>query len=321
MSHEIEIINGEAQIAWTGERNAVWHRLGKQVPADLSAPQMMEAAGLDWTVSKTPLFADVNGKQVDTGHSALIRSTDDRVLDVVTHGWNPVQNSEAFDFFNEFVEAGDMTMDTAGSLKDGRLIWALAKLKDGFEVFGGDKIEGYLLFSNPHQFGRCIDVKFTPVRVVCNNTLTMALGEFTENQVRHSHRSEFDEARVKRTLGLAGNRMAQYKERAEFLGSKRYNGEAVTEYFKRIFPVLTTKKESEKEISKQGARALAVLDTQPGAEFAQGTWWAAFNAATYLTSNEIGKTDESRLNSLWYGTNASRNLLALKLAVEMAEAA
>jgi phage/plasmid-like protein (TIGR03299 family) len=322
MSHELEMINGAAQMVFTGPREAIWHGLGTQIPDDLAPAEVMAAAGLDWTVEKLPLTARMaDGSTIDTNHSALVRSSDNSVLDVVPSSWNPVQNAEAFTFFDEFIDAGQMKMDTAGSIRNGRKVWALAKLNDGFELFGGDKIEGYLLFSNPHYFGRCVDIKFTPVRVVCNNTLTMALTEVNENQVRHSHRTEFDADRVKTVLGLASRKLELYEEQAKILGDAVYTNDNAIEFMSKVFPVLTQKRESRKTLSKQAERALQIVEGQPGAEFRPGSFWNLFNAVTYITTNEYGRKAENRLDSVWYGQNAQRNQRAMNLALEMAQAA
>ena len=195
MAHMIETVNGKAQMAYAGE--TPWHGLGTKVSADLSPEQMLEAAGLDWSVEKIPAYAKIAGKQVAIGQSALVRSMDDKILDVVSDDWNPVQNAEAFEFFNEFVAAGDMEMHTAGSLKDGQIVWGLAKVKESFELFKGDKIDSYLLFSNFHKYGFSTDVRFTPIRVVCNNTLTLSLNSKVERMVKISHRKVFDPSNVK----------------------------------------------------------------------------------------------------------------------------
>ena len=112
MAHEIENANGKDQMVYVGA--VPWHGLGVKVPADLTPVQMLEAAGLDWTVEKIPAFANVGGKNVAIGQSALVRSMDNKILDVVSDDWNPVQNEEAFDFFNEFVAAGDMEIAPPG---------------------------------------------------------------------------------------------------------------------------------------------------------------------------------------------------------------
>lgn len=321
MSHEIEQLpDGSYSAAYAGKREAVWHRLGKYVSNDLSPEQMMEAAQCDWNVLTVPLEATLpDGTIVETGHSALIRDRDNKVLDVVTKGWQPVQNREAFEFFNDFIDAGDMTMDTAGSLHDGRVVWALAKIGAGFEILGGDKVEGYLLFSNPHQFGRSVNVAFTPVRVVCNNTLTYALANLENQNVRHSHRTKFDPVRVKQILGISQAMLDQYKHNAERLASIKYDDRTAKEFLNKIFPVLTTKREARKDLSKSAERALQIVEKQPGAEYAPGSLWNLFNAVTYITSNEYGRTDEARMTSLFYGQNKQRNLKALDLVMKVAD--
>lgn len=317
MAHMIEMRDGKAQMAWAGQ--TPWHGLGTKVPDDLTPEQMLEAAGLDWTVEKIPAYAEVNGKRVDVGHSALVRSVDSKVLDVVSNDWNPYQNSDAFDFFNDFIAAGDMSMHTAGSLKGGQIVWALAKVNDGFSLFNGDNVESYLLFTNPHQYGKSIDVRFTPIRVVCNNTLTLSLNTQTEHLVRVSHRREFVPDTVKEMLGIAKDKLSTYKEMAAFLGSKRYTNENIVEYFTRVFP-MTTKTE-EKKLSRNANMALEIIDQQPGAEYAAGTFWSAFNTVSFMTDHVLGRSTDTRLQSSWFGYNKTLKNNALELAVEMANAA
>ena len=319
MAHEIEMINGKAQMAYAGD--TPWHGLGTRVPSDLTPEQMLEAAGLDWEVEKVEAFAKVGGKNVSVNRSALVRKMDNKILDVVSNDWNPVQNTEAFEFFNDFIAEGDMEMHTAGSLKDGQIVWALAKVKDSFELFGGDKVDSYLHFTNFHKYGCSTDVRFTPIRVVCNNTLTLSLNSKVEKMVKISHRREFNGDNVKLMLGVAADKLAKYKEMAKFLGSKRFTDENVVDYFKRVFPVAGAGENSRKELSKNASLALSILETQPGAEFAEGTWWQAFNSVTYLTDHLAGRTADSRLASAWYGAHKNLKTTALETALEMAEAA
>lgn len=321
MAHMIEMVNGVAQMAYAGE--TPWHGLGVKVPADLTPEQMLEAAGLNWTVEKYPLFAAMSEKEediIEINDKVLIRSSDRKVLDVVSDDWNPVQNAEAFDFFNEFVMAGDMEMNTAGSLKDGQIVWGLAKVKQSFELFKGDVIESYLLFSNFHKYGCSTDVRFTPIRVVCNNTLTLSLSSSVERMVKISHRRQFDAANVKEMLGIATDKLDKYKEMAQFLGSKKAKHESVVEYFERLFPASDNAKK-DKKLSKNAALAMDILHTQPGAEYAEGSWWTAFNAVTYMTDHLMGRSADTRLQSAWYGYNKGLKTKALETAVEMAEAA
>ena len=324
MAHELELMeNGDASMAYVGE--TPWHGLGKRVPADVSTQQMLVAAGLDWTVEKKPLFFNTETGPWLTKSRALVRSTDNKVLTVISEQWNPVQNIEAFEFFNDFVSAGDMEMHTAGSLRGGKMVWAMAQIKDSFELFGGDKVEGYLLFSNPHEFGRSIDIRFTPVRVVCNNTLTMALDKDARHAVRLNHRSHFNGDQVKLVLGVAGDRLQAYKKQAQFLGQKKYNKETIVEYFNRVFPSMSKDEvklsKTALPISRQAEDAMAVVHTQPGANFAEGSWWQAFNAVTYMTDHTLGRSRDSRLTSAWYGMNRVKKEKALDLAVQYAEMA
>jgi phage/plasmid-like protein (TIGR03299 family) len=313
MAHLVETM------AYAGE--TPWHGLGIPVHNDLTPDQMLVKAGLDWTVDKIPAHVRINGDVVPTGQHALVRSSDGKILSNISEDWNPVQNHEAFDFFNDFVMSGDMEMHTAGSLKEGKNVWALAKVKDSFEILGGDRVDSYLLFSNPHEYGKCIDIRFTPIRVVCNNTLTLSLGTSSDLFVRLNHRRNFDGELVKRTLGIAHKKMGTYKEVAEMLSTKNFTGETLTEYLQSVFPALSTKAKDTKILSRPAQQAFEVLETQPGAEFGEGTFWQAFNAVTYTVDHLLGHSPETRLQSAWYGSNRQRKVHALEKAVEMAGAA
>ena len=309
MAHLVETM------AYAGEEP--WHGLGVKVPADLSPEQMLVKAGIDWSVTKNPAFVEIEDKKIATGWSALTRSSDNSILDIVSNDWNPVQNQDAFKFFNEYCQAGDMEMHTAGSLKNGQIVWALAKVKESFELFKGDQVDSYLLFTNPHKFGQAIDVRFTPIRVVCNNTLTLSLSADSKSVVKVNHRTEFDADKVKEMLGIATHKLAKYKEMAQFLGSKQFKEESVKDYFKVIFPSLS----DQLETSKAATKAMEVLYTQPGFKYAEGTWWQPFNAVTYLTDHVLGRSSDTRLQSAWYGANKNLKVKALEEAVRFAEAA
>jgi phage/plasmid-like protein (TIGR03299 family) len=313
MSAEIETM------AYVGE--IPWHGLGIEIPPDLTPAEICKEAGVDWEVAKFPAFATVGGKKIKVDRSALVRLSDNKVLDVVGDDWNPTQNADAFEFFTDFVKAGDMKMHTAGSLKGGQIVWALAKTNESFKIGRKDQVDSYLLFTNPHQFGKAIDVRFTPVRVVCNNTLTLSLSTKSANMVKVSHRKKFDAAEVKEIMGLVSVKFSDYKSRAQFLASKRYDKDTVSKYFSNLWPVLTDKEDSKKIISKSAAIAAQVVETQPGHEFAPGTWWNAYNAVTYLTDHLIGRSVDNRLTSAWYGINKTLKLKAFNSAIEYAQAA
>lgn len=319
MTDAIEIRKGKASMAYVGE--VPWHGLGKSVLGDLTPEQFQHEAGLDWTVEKTPCLATIDGVTVGTGHSLLYRSDDRKQLDVVTEDWWPVQNSDAFDFFYEYVMAGEMSMETAGSLQGGRIVWALAKINEAFSLFRGkDVIEAYMLFTNPHKYGWSTSVSHTAIRVVCQNTLVMSLAKSgsSDRIIRKNHRKEFVSTEVKELLGISKTKLKQYKEAATFLASKKSSAEELTEYLQGIFPVITKKEDSKKEFSKSVKKCLESYETQPGAALGEGTWWHNYNTVTHHVDYEIGRENDSRLTSAWYGAGRKLKIKALELALEMA---
>ena len=322
MSHEVEMVDGVAQMAYAGE--TPWHGLGTKVAPDLSPIQIMSKAGLDWSVEKETMTT-ASGVEIE-GKKALVRSSDNKVLDVVGDNWNPVQNSDAFEFFSEYTLAGDMEMHTAGSLKGGQMVWALAKVKESFDILGGDQVDSYLLFSNPHKYGKAIDVRFTPIRVVCNNTLSMSLGQNVANSVTLNHRNEFNPAMVKEQMGIASEKFAKYKEMAEFLSTKKFSMDSLVQYYNEVFPRTYQGKKDVQvktfaDLSSNGQKAYSYLETQPGAQYGEGSWWQALNSVTYLTDHKMGREVDSRLTSAWFGANQTRKIRAVEKAVELAVAA
>lgn len=315
MSHEVETM------AYAGE--VPWHGLGVPVSNDLTPAQMLEKAGLDWSVNKADTFFKVDGRYVKTGKQVLVRSSDNRVLTHVSEEWEPVQNAEAFDFFNDFVGAGHMEMHTAGSLKDGNMVWALAKVNDSFDAISykgeQDRVESYLLFSNPHQYGKCIDIRFTAIRVVCNNTITLALAGKNDLVVRLNHRRKFDAEMVKKTLGIAEDRLDEYRQASQFLTKKRFTVDSLLDYYREVLPS-ASKKDADK-LSLPARKAQEALEIQPGAEFGRGSWWQAFNSVTFTLDHLVGRGADTRLSSAWYGPNRQKKIAALNKAIEYAEAA
>jgi phage/plasmid-like protein (TIGR03299 family) len=319
MTHAVETMAYAGQLPW--------HGLGTKVEPNLTPDEFLVEAGLDWEVEKKDSFVEVGDQKIPTGQQSLIRTSDNSVLTNVGKGWNPVQNAEAFNFFEEYVKAGDMEMHTAGSLKDGQMVWALAKTNESFELFDGDVTDNYFLFTNPHQFGKAINIRMTPIRVVCNNTLTLSLSRESEQMVTVNHRKAFDADSVKEQMGIAREKMDQYKTMAEYLGKKRYTDANVIQYFNTVFG----RPADELEIARNGkvvpftsrnaSVAMENLQTQPGAEFARGSFWQAFNTVTYMNDHLQGRTSDSRLQSSWYGRNRKVKLNALDTALQFAEVA
>lgn len=324
MSHQVETM------AYAGE--LPWHGLGVPVSNDMSAYEMMEAAQLNWSVKKVPMFYQPNSSGVtdfvtDTMQSVedkmlLIREEDNKQLDVVSNTWHPVQNQVAFDFFYDWVEEGNMEMHTAGSLKDGKLVWVLAKINETFEVLQNDIVEGYLLFTNPHQFGHSVNVRFTPIRVVCNNTLQLALGGNNYHSFSVDHTKPFDAHAVKDALGLSKIAMQNYGNHAQYLASKRVVINTVDEYFQSLFPMTDYQKEKNHVRSRRAAQVMRLYNNgTPGSELAKETMWDAFNTVTYAYDHKFGKDNAARMQSSWYGTASIAKQEALRKALSFADAA
>jgi len=330
-------------MAYAGE--TPWHGLGIPVDNDISVGDMLEKAGLNWTVSKRPLYfpkvvADgaPSKLRIVPDEFALVRDNDEMVLDTVGPSFKPVQNSDIFSFFKRFVEAGDMHMETAGSLNGGRFIWALARIDTGFNL-GNDETRGYLLLSSPHQFGFSLTVALTPVRVVCWNTINYALGRSldgsngnTSARFRMVHSRDFNDqvkAEAELALGLAGEQMKEYGHIAELLSSRVAKEADTFDFFRSVLRIEETEDDTEEaaaqaaeEDNRRMRRLKEALATAPGQNLdsSRDTWWGAYNAVTYVVDHEAGRTQDNRLFSAWYGQGSATKRRALELAVEFAGA-
>jgi phage/plasmid-like protein (TIGR03299 family) len=330
MAHNIETM------AYTGAKP--WHGLGIKLEPNPSVDEILEAAGLNWEVKKAPLLASRlendpfkgKGPHSVPDYAALVRDSDHSILGVCGNRFEPTQNRAAFMFFDKFVKAGKMNMDTAGSLLGGKWTWALAKINQQFELPGEDVVESYMLFSNPHIWGKSIKLMYTPVRVVCNNTLTYALGsKSTEKAFTMAHNRSFGAEDLYKSaeevLGLSQNYFEQYKEAANFLASKKVKSYKDTyEYMLKVFGYKIDAATNDNMLYENLPHKIrAVLDsikTQPGAELksSRGTWWGVYNAATYTIDHVLGKNRDTALASAWFGPNAAVKHKALNEALKMA---
>ena len=171
MAHEVE------SMMYVGE--TPWHGLGLAIPENrkLSIDEAIVAAGLDWEIELRHLFTKDN-RGIPVGilnHYVACRTRDNSVLGVVGRDYCPLQNRDAFGWFQPFLEGGEATIETAGSLKGGAKVWVLARIRrDPLRVTKEDVVEHYVLLSNTHDGSLAARVGFTPIRVVCNNTLCLA---------------------------------------------------------------------------------------------------------------------------------------------------
>ena len=152
-------------------RVAPWHGLGTCVERSLTSQDALEKSGLDWTVTSRHIFTDAQAPI--PGYRANVRQSDNRILGIVSDRYKIVQNHEAFQFVDALLGEG-VTFETAGSLQNGRKVWMLAKLPEAYTMLE-DEITPYLVFSNSHDGSSSIRVACTPIRVVCQNTLNLAL--------------------------------------------------------------------------------------------------------------------------------------------------
>src|ERR1035437_3760574 len=188
MAHNLLIQNGQASMFYIDE--VPWHGLGVKLNGPATAQEAITAAQLDWKVVKLPLFAGSKRLPVPDRFAVVRRTGDliqrtDPVLGVVSNEYTPLQNRQAFQFFDPIVGQNAAIFHTAGALGNGERVWILAKLPGHIRVAGDDLTEKYLLLSNSHDGKSSVTIKFTPVRVVCQNTLTLALNEGNVYRVIH----------------------------------------------------------------------------------------------------------------------------------------
>ena len=215
-------------------REAPWHGLGTRVEPALNSAQALEMSGLNWNVIQKPIMT-TSGSLIP-GYKANIRDTDNRVLGVVTDRYRVVQNSEAFAFTDALLGDG-VKYETAGSLQDGKKIWILAKLPDKY-IIEGEQIDPYLVFSSSHDGSGSIKVAMTPIRVVCQNTLNLALGTAKRSwSTIHigDLAAKMDEAH--NTLLLAEKYMGRLGMEFSRLSKIKLSDQKVMEYIDLLLPM------------------------------------------------------------------------------------
>ena len=230
-------------------RETPWHGLGTRVEEALSSKEALVAAGLDWNVVQRKIYTE-NG-HIIPGYYANVRDSDNSTLGVVTSRYKIVQNSEAFSFTDGLLGNG-VQYETAGSLKNGRKTWILSRLTKQYRL-AEDKVMPYLVFSNSHDGSAAIKVAMTPVRVVCNNTLNLALQSADRIwSMNHTGdiQSKLEDARM--TLFMAEDYMNELAKESKRLDRKKISSAEVEEYIKILLPIATDATETmEQNIKKQ----------------------------------------------------------------------
>ena len=215
-------------------RERPWHGLGTVVESAPSSKEALELAGLDWQVHQKDISV-LWGRTIP-GYKANVRDTDGAVLGVVTDKYRVVQNEDAFAFTDELLGEG-VKYETAGSLNGGKKVWILARLPREY-VISGERISPYLVFSNTHDGSGAIRVAITPIRVVCNNTLNLALAR-AERSFSMIHTGNINEKfeEAKKTLFMADTYMEELGKEFERLRSIKVSDAQVEEYVNMLIPL------------------------------------------------------------------------------------
>ena len=218
---------------YTG-REKCWHGLGVSVESAPTSEDAIRLAGLDWEVKQQKVYTN-NGIEIP-GYNVNVRSSDGKPLGIVGGRYQIVQNTEAFAFTDALLGEG-VRYETAGSLKEGKIIWLLAKLPNKYEILG-DKIDPYVVFTNTHDGSGAVKIAMTPVRVVCQNTLNMALGSAKRIwSARHtgSIQGKLDDAMM--TLNLANQYMEAIKGRFEELHAIKLSEKKLNNVIELLVPI------------------------------------------------------------------------------------
>lgn len=298
-------------------KEPAWHNLGVVIPDLVDSKEAIALASLDWEVIQSPvLFKGKDGVIEEIpGHVINVRASDMHPLGVVTNKYRIIQNAEAFEFMDNLVTEGAIKYETAGSLREGRVIWMLARLPEDQKI-GDDEHRRYLLLSNSHDGSRALRVYWTSVRVVCMNTLNLST-QGVEVSFNFYHRGDANKKieKARGILGLAVKSFDQYRELGLRLQGIKFVEEEVNKYLDYLFPKVS-KEAVENNFwgtwstrHKLGERILSGEGI--GLNQYHGTAWAALQATVEYNTWEGGNSDENRVRSLWFGSRASLNNRAL----------
>jgi len=297
-----------------------WHGLGTEINQETSFWDSFELAGLDWEVDTKPLFTG-DGEKVS--HRAAYRVSDGRILGIVGKRWTPLQNRDAFEIFEPLVDAGEMVIHTAGSLRNGERIWALCQLnQDNSEIVAGDEVAKFVLLSNGHDGKLAVHFGFTPIRVVCANTEALARGSKASKlvRVRHSRFVKQNVQDLRNVMNFANQEFEATAEQYRYLASKGINSEDLDKYIKIVLGI------GEKSADEMTTRSKNIVSSIEdlfeggrGSDIAgvRGTYWGAYNAVTEYLNYSKGRTANNRMDSVWFGQNGTMNQKALDTALEL----
>ena len=257
-------------------REVPWHGLGRMVEEAPTSKEALEPAGLNWTVSPMPIF-DGHGEEIK-GYYANTRSSDNSVLGIVGSKYTVVQNEEAFDFTDALIGEG-VKYETAGSLRNGRTVWLLGRMPERYIV--GDKFEPFICFTNSHDGTSAIRVCMTPIRVVCNNTLNMALsGAKRSWHARHTGNVGAKLEQARQTLKLADEYLNGLAVEAEKLAEEKFTLDDAKTTLDKMFVVGKDASDRQKQTAENAKEEILVCMFRPDIAKFLNTKWGFMNAVS-----------------------------------------
>jgi phage/plasmid-like protein (TIGR03299 family) len=326
MAHQISIRkNGVAEMAFTGERG--WHGLGNELPAGATIEQWTKAAGMDWLVKRAPVrFIDHDGNtQQVAKREVLYRDDTKNSLGIVSPQFKIVQPGEVLEFFRDLTEGAGFTLETAGVLFGGQRFWALANIGERAVIGNADMVGGYVLLSTGCDGTIPTTADYTSIRVVCDNTLSMALSRKSKQCVTIGHRSHFNADEVKAQMGLARGKFAEFVNAMRDLSKVNVSeADAAT---------LTAELLAPKEMASEQGISQKTLESKPFIKImslfkgdgmgsnltgAAGTAWGWVNAVTEYTDHHArAHNADNRMDSAFFGKGDKAKTQAVELAMAL----
>lgn len=302
MAHEITHANGKDEVAFSGARSAIWHGLGQEMDDNASFEDWKVNAGLDWEVHESTVdYNVVNENSVVERKSipdkrVLFRSDTKDSLGIVSNDFKIVQPDQVIEFFRDLVELHGFKLSTAGTLFGGRRFWALADVGKSDNVVAGDKIDGHLLLTTAVDGTMSTQARFTSTRVVCNNTLTIALqGNSSRPVVRVTHKRDFDPSLVKIDLKLLDKGWVDFMASMKKLSNTKMSARQTREFFEeQMFDSDRNASEQTWGVVREVSRLTDLALGGSGSGYSKGTAYGALCAVTEHFTHGTGKRDPSR---------------------------
>ncbi|KGE09822.1 phage/plasmid-like protein TIGR03299 [Burkholderia gladioli] len=293
-----------------------WHGLGNQLSPKQPIETWQKQAGMDWTIESADVrfVAGQAGSGLGSIHAfpeqrVLYRSDTKAPLSVVSSRYQVVQPREILEFYRDLTEVGGFELETAGVLKDGRKLWALARTGRSASLKGQDEVNGYLLLATACDGTLATTAQFTSVRVVCNNTLQIALGD-SAGAVKVPHRSQFDAQAVKRQLGIAISSWDGFIVRMKALADRKINDTAAEAFFRRVLTYPASSSGLVPATNDSAIRAVQSLYAGRGKgatlASASGTAWGLVNSITeFVDHQRRARSEDHRRDAAWFGAGAT----------------